>query len=78
MIINDNNIINKLIKINLINNKMKNNSSNYSNNLTSFTKNFHFEEDTLSRIQREFNKLKHGIMIGHNFMNIASDFKLLE
>ena len=75
-IINDNNIINKLIKINLINNKMKNNSSNYSNNLTSFTKNFNFEEDTLSRIQREFNGLKNGIMIGHGFIYIK-DFKLL-
>ena len=75
-IIDDNNIINKLLKVNSIYDKMKNISTNNSNNIASLAQNFYFEEDTLSRLHREFNEIKNGIYIGLNFMHY-NDFKLL-
>ena len=76
-IINDNNIQNKLIKINIIHDKMlniyTNNNNNFnnfnSNNNISFIKDFNPEEDTISRLQREYNELKNGIDVGLFFMS---------
>ena len=74
-IIDDNNIINKLLKVNSIYDKMKNISTNNSNNIASLAQNFYFEEDTLSRLHREFNEIKRN-SIGSNLMKVC-DFKLL-
>ena len=75
-IIDDNNIINKLLKVNSIYGKMKNISTNNFNNIASLAQNFFFEEDTLSRLQREFNEIKNGIYIGFSSI-FSNDFKLL-
>ena len=75
-VIDDNNTMNKLLKINSIYDKMKNNSINDPNNIPFLTKNFFIEEDTISRLQREFSEIKNGITIGYNFMHF-NDFKLL-
>ena len=71
-IINDNHIHNKLIKVNILYDKMTNNFKNNSYNSISFSKDFYFEEDTKSILQREFNKLKKEsiIRIGCNFIHI--------
>ena len=44
--------------------------------MASFSGNFHIEEDTISRIQREFNEVKK-IWIGDAFPMYVGDFKLL-
>ena len=75
-VINDNNIINKFTKINSIYDKMKGHFRGDSSNMASFSGNFHIEEDTISRIQREFNEAKK-IWIGDAFPMYVGDFKLL-
>ena len=74
-VINDSNILNKFTKINSIYDKMKGHFRGDSSYMASFSGNFHIEEDTISRIQREFNEVKE-IMIGAVCMYVG-DFKLL-
>jgi ubiquitin-conjugating enzyme E2 D/E len=71
-IINDNHIQNKLIKVNILYDKMTNNCKNNFYNSTSFYKDFYLEEDTKSILQREFNNLKENPReeIGHVFIFI--------